>query len=335
MTSSTQRSAYRGFAAVCFLAFFLLSAAPATEITPEQTRVSKTEAKIEDQAIKPGTNPGQEAEIKPSLIAPKDRLKEVSMEPKEPAKVMAIDEKLRYLLKYKGLPAGESIFTVKRITKMGGQPVYYITMETESNDAIDLLYPVRDRVKSYINAENSYSMRFERSLREGKYKADDKLVYDYEKNEQTYTAIKYKGDTPKETVKPPQPIPGPVQDPLSAMYYLRHFPLKIGQSKEILIGNRKSTDILEVTPKSEEEINIPGIGVFDAYLVELGTGGEEGGKYNSEIFFSEGDLKLWVEKNTNIPLLIKIGVPILGEMTGILQSAENCKLMDYLKRKAE
>jgi hypothetical protein len=306
---------------ICALLGWLLLAglAPAAESAPEEP-----------------ANPGKDAEVKPAAVTLQDRFEHVRMEAQAPGEVASVGERLRYLVKYKGLPAGQAIFAVKRRTVLGGRPVLYITLESESNDAISLLYPVRDKVKSYIDAETGHSLRFDRHLREGRggsFTAVDTLQFDYEQNRQIHTAIEFDGSVRKER-REERPIPGPVQDPLSVLYYLRHFPLEVGASRQVLVGAAEEINVLAVQTRREEEVHLPALGVFDAYVVELrNQRGEQTTAYQAQIFHSRGDVTVWVEKNTNIPLVVKTGVPVLGSTSAVLQSAEACDLLQHRKRR--
>lgn len=276
---------------------------------------------------------GRDSAVKPAAVTLQDRFADVAMPPRSLDTVARVGERLHYLIRWKGVPAGRASFAVKRRTRLRGEPVYYLTLETESNDAISLLYPVRDKVKSYVCAETGHSLLFVRNLREGSYKADDTLQFDYEDNVQLYSAVKYDSELPREKQKPPRPIPGPLQDPLSVLYYLRHFPLAVGETKDVVVGTRKRTGILRVEVVGEEEVSLPGIGVFDANRVRLGTAENE--TYEAEIFVSKGDITLLAEKHTNIPLEVSIGLPILGSARAVLFRAEGTRLESYRKRDVE
>ncbi|MFW5857146.1 MAG: DUF3108 domain-containing protein [Planctomycetota bacterium] len=277
----------------------------------------------------------QDSEVKPSVVTLEDRFGEVEMPAKTLDAVTRLGERLTYLIKYKGIPAGQAVFSVKRVTKTQSQRAYYLTLETESNDAISMLYPVRDKVKSYVSAETGHSLLFQRTLSEGDYRADDSLEFDYEQNLQYYRAVDYDGNEHTRREKPPRPIPGHVQDPLSVLYYLRHFPLAVGESQRVLIGTRKRTNVLKVTALREEEVTIPGVGVFDANVIRLANG-EEGTEYDAEVFVSSGDITLWVEKHTNMPLILNVGLPRpLGSATGVLHNSRNSPLNAHVKRAAE
>jgi hypothetical protein len=244
--------------------------------------------------------------------------------------VAKLGEKLSYMIKWKGVPAGEAIFTVKPWqTRVDGRPAFYLVLETESNDFISTFHKVRDKVKSYIDTETGHSLYFVRNIREGKYSADDFLRFDYEKDLQYYSSLKTKGSRIKKSKKDPRPIPGYVQDPLSVIYYLRHFKLDPKNPLKILVGSRKTTTVMRVDVMREGKLVLPGLGKFEVNIAELGAGDSGKDGYKPKIFVAKGKVTVWAEKNTNIPLMVQVGVPILGTADVVLYKTENCELKDH------
>jgi hypothetical protein len=274
--------------------------------------------------------PERDAEVKPSVITLKDRFRDVTREARKPTEVAPVGERLTYQIKWKGVPAGQAVFSVKRLTRARGEPVLYLALETETNDAVSCVYAVRDKIKSYVCARTGRSVLFQRDLNEGSYSIHDSLQFDYENEQQYYTRTRYDGSAHHREEKAPRPIPGPVQDPLSVLYYLRHFPLEIGEEREVPIGTHERTGILAVTATRRERIEIPTLGAFDAHAVRLEAAGPGLTEYDPEIFRCDGDIELWVEQETNIPLILKVKVPILGSATAILRDAENTPLLDHV-----
>ena len=53
-----------------------------------------------------------------------------------------------------------------------------------------MVYPVHDEIHSFIDAENFYSLQFRKKISEGKYRADESIVYDYDKKIAFYESFK-------------------------------------------------------------------------------------------------------------------------------------------------
>ncbi len=268
--------------------------------------------------------------VSPAIVTLKERYKKVKMPKRKLLDVANLGEKLVYMVKWKGIPAGEATFSVKPWqTKVGGIPAYYVVLDTESNDFVSAFYKVRDRVKSYISAETGHSLYFARNIREGTYRADDFLQFDYKKNLQYYSSLKTKRGVKKRKQKKSRAIPGYLQDPLSVIYYLRHLKLVVNGKYQVLVGGRKHVGILELDVVREETIKLPALGSFDTFVINLGSG-EGSTEYKPKIFVAKGKVAVWIEKNTNIPLKITVGVPILGTAEVFLKRSENSPLNKYI-----
>ncbi|MHC4870463.1 MAG: DUF3108 domain-containing protein [Planctomycetota bacterium] len=275
----------------------------------------------------------KDSAVSPAVVTMKDRYKHVKMPEKNLLDVAKLGEKLVYVIKWKGIPAGEATFSVKPWqTRVNGRSAYYVVLETESNDFVSTFYKVRDKIKSFIDADTGHSLYFARNIREGSYAADDFLQFDYEKNLQHYSSLKEKDGAKRRKQKAPRPIPGYLQDPLSVIYYLRHFPLTLESDYNVLVGGRKHTGILKLEVLKEEKIKLPGLGEFDAVAVNLASG-EKNSRYNPKIFVAKGKVTVWVEKNTNIPIMINVGVPILGTADVVLKRSTNSPLNKYISTK--
>lgn len=264
----------------------------------------------------------QDASVAPAVVTLQDRFDHVAMPPKPLKSVVSVGEKLTYQVKWKGLPVGEVTFHAKRTTTSGKQRVLYVCMEAESNDAINLVYPVKTKVKTYIDLQTGFPALYERDVREGlgsKTTVHDYLEFDFEQKIQNYVTIQGKKPAPKKT----RPIPGPLQDPLSVLYYLRHFPLKVGDSREIIVGTRKKTSILEIEVLREEEIALPGLGTLNTLVIETKS------NYDANLFVSKGKCTIWVEKNTNVPIMTKVSLPV-GSAVAVLVAEEKSPLVSYL-----
>ncbi|MFH0911436.1 MAG: DUF3108 domain-containing protein [Planctomycetota bacterium] len=277
------------------------------------------------ESVQTGDDRGKDSAVAPSAITLQEHFQHVAMPPENLLSVARIGERLTYAVKWKGMAAGEAVLSVNRKTTVDGRPAYYLSLETESNDFLGTFYKVQDKVRSYVDAETGHSLLFIRDIQEGGYRANDFLQFDYDKNLQYYRTIKTASDTARASEKTPRPIPGPLQDPLSVLYYLRHTPLSVGMAREILVGSRKRTGILRVEVLREERVDLPDLGGFDALVVKLANGGAAQGTYDPAVFNAKGEIQVWAEKETNIPLLIRVGLPI-GSAEVVLYRAENSPL---------
>ncbi len=125
-------------------------------------------------------------------------------------------EYLKYRVYYSSsignLTAGEAILTVgKWEDKYQGKTkdVYRISGIGNSKGMFNLFYKVRDKFESFVDKKTLLPYAFIRKTREGKYKQDDRVIFDREENE----AITNSKDVTK--------IGDDVHDFVSALYYMR------------------------------------------------------------------------------------------------------------------
>ena len=125
-------------------------------------------------------------------------------------------EYLKYRVYYSSsignFTAGEAILTVenwKEASKGRTKDVYHITGIGNSKGMFNWFYKVRDKFESFVDKQTLLPYAFIRKTREGKYKQDDKVIFDREINE----AITNSKDA---TIVPPD-----VHDFVSALYFMR------------------------------------------------------------------------------------------------------------------
>lgn len=126
-------------------------------------------------------------------------------------------EKLTFDINYGFINAGSATMEVLKLIEYESRPCYQIVTRATSNEFFSTFYKVDDRVESVVDALGLFSWRFEKNLREGGYRADRQYTFD-QRNQKVF----YKSDT--------LDVPSYVQDPLSALYYIRTQNLEVGRS---------------------------------------------------------------------------------------------------------
>jgi len=269
----------------------------------------------------------KKAEVKPAEAFFNDRYADVRNQECDLESVAKVGEKLEYAVKWKGIPAGRISLDVKRKKIMRGREVLQLEMHTLTNDFLSVMYPVDSTVKSYVDARTGQSYLFRRKLREGSRRVDDRLEFDCTAKDDTgkieplsfYSKVK-NGETIKNA---PRPIPGPVQDALSMVYYMRHLKFtEVGQEHQVLVGSKKRTDIVTVKAIKFERRTVTPFGTFDCVVVEP-TGDNEA--EGDDLVAASGSASIWLEKNTGMPLMLSVNVKI-GTATATLIKEENTEL---------
>jgi hypothetical protein len=239
-----------------------------------------TESKIEIPLEPP------QIEIKMPLLK-KEELKRVVTN-----QAFGVGERFEYSVGYGMIKAGTAVMEIPEIVKFAGKKCYHIISTAQSNKFFSVFFKVNDKVESLMDVHELYSLRFDKHLREGKFKAEISMLFDQE----NHLAIYNNG---QDTFS----VPAYVQDVLSAFYLVRTRELKVGQS--IFVDNHadKKNYPLEVKVLRKERIKVPA-GTFDCVVVEpiLRASG---------IFQQKGSLTVWLtDDQIKMPVLMKSKVVI-------------------------
>lgn len=212
-----------------------------------------------------------------------------------------VGERLEFSVGYGMIKAGTAVMEIPEMVKLEGRKCYHIISTAQSNKVFSVFFKVDDKVESFMDVHGLYSLRYDKHLREGKFKADVSMIFDQD----NHLAIYHSG---KDTF----PAPEYAQDVLSAFYYVRTQDLKVGKS--IFVDNHtdKKNYPLEVKVLRKEKVKVPA-GEFDCVVVEplLKTPG---------IFEQKGSLTVWLtDDEMKMPVLMKSKV-IIGSISTELVS---------------
>jgi len=210
-------------------------------------------------------------------------------------------EKFVFSVGYGVIKAGTAVMEIPEIVKQDGSKCYHIISTAQSNKFFSVFFKVDDKVESFMDVYGLYSLRYDKHLREGKFKADASMIFDQQNN----LAIYHSG---KDTFQ----VPEYVQDVLSAFYFVRTQELKVGNS--IFVDNHtdKKTYPIEVKVLRKEKVKVEA-GEFDCVVVEpiLRTPG---------LFEQKGSLTVWLTDDAvKMPVLMKSKV-IIGYISTELVS---------------
>jgi len=213
-----------------------------------------------------------------------------------------VGEKLVFSVDYGFYKAGTATMSVNEIADVNGDKCYHILTTAESNDFISNFYKVRDKVDSYIDAKGMFSRRFEKHLREGKYKSDRIVDFYHDRKIALNTEKKHALTE----------IPLYVHDVLSALYYLR--------TKELVVGRDEFVDVyadgkvypLKVIVHKKETVKVKA-GKFSCIKIEPIMKSEG-------IFKQEGKLTVWItDDEYKIPVKMSSKV-LIGSIGTNLES---------------
>lgn len=218
-------------------------------------------------------------------------------------------EKLIYVLKWESIPAGEAVIEVLPIETLNGEQAYHFVLTARTNSFVDIFYKIRDKIESYTNLEITRSLFYKSKQREGKYKRDIVVSFDWDKQEAQYTNFgKTRDSIPL--------LPGSF-DPLSILFHVRLLDLGNTSQINVPITDGKKTINGTVHVLKRETVEVSGK-TYDTYLVEPETKGIGG------VFKKSKNAKIYVwltADERRIPVKVKSKV-IVGSFTGELISAE-------------
>jgi hypothetical protein len=158
------------------------------------------------------------------------------------------------------------------------------------NKFFQSFYPVRDTVSSLIDARGIYPLRFEKRLHEGGYHAKVSAAYDQEAH--TLSTL--------DTTLSIEPF---THDVLSAFYYIRTRPLKVGDSFDLAAVSGKKKYNLRVICHGRETVKVPA-GEFRTLMVEPVLKGDG-------LFKAKGKLIIWVTDDAHhVPVKMQSKIPV-------------------------
>lgn len=222
------------------------------------------------------------------------------------------NEQLKFGVYYSFVKAGTAYIKNQGLADIDGRPAYLIQTSAFSAPVIDAVFKVRDVNYSWIDAADFYSRGYSQSLREGNYKRDEWVIFDYADNS-------YHGEVKKKAE--PREVTGqvtqPVLDILSALYYVRTQPLTPGQEVVFDIVNREEQYPLVVKVTGRETVKTAA-GKFKCIVVEPQFRGEG-------IFVSKGkSLKVWLtDDKRKMPVKMKTEVFIGSVSAELLEYKRN------------
>ncbi|MBN2710842.1 MAG: DUF3108 domain-containing protein [Planctomycetes bacterium] len=269
------------------------------------------------------------SEVKPTVRTIADKYREIKNQTVKLSDFTKVGEELTYRVSWKGIPAGTITLRTKRTKRVGDRKALNFEISIQSNDFLSMIYPVSSTITSLADTEDGRSYLFKRDLKEGRRRVDDRLQFDYDyksadgRVEPVALYSKIKNGTTKSNT--PLPIPGPMQDSLSIVYYMRSLKFnKEGDTHELLLGGHKRVDVVNVTAM-EFVKKKTAVGTFDCVVVEP-KGDEDSDSTN--IVSTKGTAMIYLEKHTGIPVYMTVAVPF-GNAVAVLSEHSMTDLDKY------
>ena len=220
-----------------------------------------------------------------------------------PPQKLYVGERLVYSVRWLGIEVGKGEAEVKEIATLRGRKTYHLVVHVRSTPILDWIYKVRDVHHSFMDVEKLHSLRYEKILREGHYRADEVMEYDQEKHSATYFS-RLNGSR-KEMLIPPD-----VQDQLSCGFWFRLQRLEPHTQIYIPVNADEKNWDMEI--KILGRTHLPGFGTSEAMEVEPEI------RYQG-LFVKRGKIRGWIGLDERqIPLKMKVKIPVLGSISARL-----------------
>ena len=219
-------------------------------------------------------------------------------------------EELNYKISWAFVTAGEATIKADKLLYNGKEYAYQIETLAKSYPVIDKMFKVRDINMSWIKSDLSKSLGYWQSVREGSYKRDEWLNFDYQNNFYNMYKQNKKGELYKFTT----PFTGTeVFDVLSALYYVRSPKITLQDTIYFDIVNVNKQYPLKVIVHGKEKIKTKA-GTFNCIVVEPMISGES-------IFVVKGkSLKVWLtDDEYRLPVKLEVEV-FIGSVKAELYS---------------
>jgi len=221
----------------------------------------------------------------------------------------AAGEMLTYDVTWSVFHAGEVTATLTRLE--GDRPgTYEVITTARSQGFVSLLYKVENEFRSLFDSETTCSKQIVKKINEGRRHRNTRIVFDRVQK----LAILDESDP----TKPDQPpkhaeneIPACVADVVTAFYFARRQPLRVGESFRLPINDGAKTYEVVVDVQAREQIQTP-LGTLPAFRVEP--------KVFGGLYKRKGRMLIWFsDDEQRLPLRIKASVAV-GTITGTLRS---------------
>jgi len=218
-------------------------------------------------------------------------------------------ETLTYDVTWSVFPAGQVTVTLKP----GEDPpseTYEVVTTARSQGFVALLLKVENEFHSTFDAKTLCSRGIHKKVHEGRRRKDTHLVFDGARR----LAVLDEIDLNKPNAPPKHAendIPACVADVITAFYYVRKQPLRVGEQIRLPINDGAKTHDVAVEVQAREPIQTP-LGARDAFRVEP--------KVFGGLYSRQGKMLIWFSDDAQrLPLRIKASVSV-GTITGTLRS---------------
>ncbi len=227
-----------------------------------------------------------------------------------------VGEKLRYVLRWGMISAGEAKMEIRPSKQMDGVDVYHFVMTTKTKGFVDVFFKLRERVDAWAETGLKRSMGYKKRQTEGEHKRDEEIVFDWKNGKAHYSNF---GKS-----RPPIDLEPGSLDPLSVIYYTRMALFSNRMEIKRPVTDGKKTFFGKATMVRREKVTLSDGKTYDTFCV-IPAMSDIGGAFEDE---KDAKIYLWVTTDEAcIPVKIKSKLAI-GHFIGELVSAEGIRSVE-------
>lgn len=172
-----------------------------------------------------------------------------------------VGEKLTYQIFWGPFAAGRATLEVAGIDQIDGKDCYHLVGEAHTSGVVDLLYHIDSQIESWLDTTSLFTRQYQQARHEGKRRTADNSHYDYPASQVVVTnLVNGKLKT--------FPLTGPVQDVLSAFFYVRTQPLKLNQDQSFQINLTGKSYAVQMRPDARKTLYFRPTGDIPALRIE-------------------------------------------------------------------
>ncbi len=178
--------------------------------------------------------------------------------------------------------------------------IYHIRLDAESSGIISSIFNVDDHAECWVDS-NICSIKYLKNQREGRWIADENVIFDYNSRKIIYEIKKKKktGEIEEKKEEIEMGDRGCFQDMVSSFYYFRTLDVEEGKIYQIPTFDRGRIFTTELHVLGREKISTE-IGEFDAYLLQPVS------KFEGAFRTRKGKMWIWISADERkTPLRIK------------------------------
>jgi hypothetical protein len=223
-------------------------------------------------------------------------------------------ERMVFGVRWAFIPAGEGILEVKPMEDFQGIPSYHFVFTARTNEFVDLIYKVRDRVDSWVDSGMTRSLRYKKR-HQARSKKEVTVRFDWDQRLAQYSLFDEKQE--------PIPVRPGTFDPLSVFFAFRLYDPNTLKEIRIPVTDGKKCIPGGARVIRREQVDADGT-TYDTFLVEPDLE-HIGGVFKKS---PNAKLKIWVTADhRHIPVRIESKVAV-GSFVAELLSYEEGPVPD-------